>query len=310
MKVRRTLTLVTPVFNEEESIGRYYETVKDELLEQEHVAVDVLFVDDGSDDNSWRNIERLCQQDSRIKALRLSRNVGSHAAISAGLDHSESDACAVLACDLQDTPATILEMVAKWQSGADIVFGHRRQRNDGILRGLTSGVFNKLLTHHALPKGSAFASGSFLLADKNVVKAYCSMREHHCITFALMAWTGFRQEKVYYDRAPRMAGRTGWSFSRLFKALYDAFIGFSQIPIKAFLYIGLVTFVASVLLAVFSVWSYFGTPNAMPGWTSLASMIGILFGVQFLMLSVMGEYLYRIYIESMRRPRYFVAQRL
>jgi hypothetical protein len=125
-----------------------------------------------------------------------------------------------------------------------------------------------------------------------------------------MAWTGFRQEKVYYNRAPRMAGRTGWSFSRLFKALYNAFIGFSQIPIRAFLYIGLATFAASVLLAVFSVWSYFVTPNAMPGWTSLASMIGMLFGIQFLMLSVMGEYLYRIYIESMRRPRYFVAQRL
>jgi glycosyltransferase involved in cell wall biosynthesis len=310
MQTCKTLTLITPVYNEEDNLKRYYDTVKNVLLDKTHIAFNILFVDDGSLDSSWQQIEMLCQKDNRLKALRLSRNVGSHAAISAGLDHSTGDACAVLACDLQDSPETILDMVDRWQLGADIVFAHRMQRHDGYLRGRTSEVFNKLLARFAMPKGSAFASGSFLLADKQVVKAYCSMREHHCITFALMAWTGFRQEKVFYNRAPRIAGKTGWSFARLFKALYDAFIGFSQIPIKAFLYVGVLTFLASVILATYSIWSYFLNPNATPGWTSLASMIGLLFGIQFLMLSVMGEYLYRIYIESMRRPRYFVAKQI
>ena len=310
MQNRKTLTLITPVFNEEDNLSRYYDTVKNVLLDKTQISFNILFVDDGSRDKSWEKIEMLCQKDNRLKALRLSRNVGSHAAISAGLDHASSDACAVLACDLQDTPETILDMVEKWQAGADIVFAHRKQRHDGFLRGLTSDFFNKLLARFAMPKGSAFASGSFLLADKQVVQAYCSMREHHCITFALMAWTGFNQEKVFYNRAARIAGKTGWSFARLFKALYDAFIGFSQIPIIAFLYVGVVTFLLSVLLAIYSVWSYFLNPSAMPGWTSLASMIGLLFGIQFLMLSVMGEYLYRIYIESMRRPRYFIAKKL
>lgn len=310
MNSRQSVTLITPVFNEEANLDRYVETVKRVLFDSGKASFSVLFIDDGSRDSSWAKMSAICAADKRFQALRLSRNVGSHAAISAGLDHAQSDACAVLACDLQDTPETILDMVAKWQAGADIVFAHRRQRQDGYLRGLVSVWFNRLLAKYAMPKGSAFASGSFLLADRQVVNAYQTMREHHCITFALMAWTGFQQEKVFYDRAPRKAGASGWSFGRLVKALYDAFIGYSQIPIKVLLYVGIVTFALSLLLAGYSLWSYCVTPHATPGWTSLVAMIGVLFGIQFLMLSIMGEYLYRIYVESMRRPRYFIAKRI
>lgn len=308
MSARRRVTIVTPVFNEQSSLPLYIEAVREVLLTACDVDFDVLLVDDGSTDASWDLIQRACASDSRVRGLRLSRNFGAHIALCAGFDAADADAVAVLACDLQDPPETVLEFVAQWQAGADIVWGHRRERDDALWRRLVSRVFGALMRRYAMPRGSRFTTGSFLLADRKVVEAVQSMREHSRITFALVAWTGFRQEIVSYHRRRRRAGKSGWTFWRMVLTLYDAFVGFSVLPIRLTTALGIAVSLLNVPLAVYLVarW-WLGHP--LPGYTSVMLVLTVFFGTQFLLMGLIGEYLYRIYLEAVQRPLYFVASR-
>lgn len=304
---RPLITVLTPVFNEAGNLERYAETVKKVLLENSEFEFHILFVDDGSHDGSWRMIKEICQRDARYEGMRLSRNFGSHSALSAGLVRVKGDAAAVLACDLQDPPEVVLEFAHKWKAGADIVFGKRRSRDDGMFRALVSNVFYKLLARFALPRESKFTTGSFLLAGRNVLECYRQFQEHNRITFALVAWTGFEQATVEYDRQPRIAGKSGWNLGRMLKSTYDAFIGFSYLPVRMITWLGFLVFLMSISLAVYALYcKVVGSP--LPGWASLMTVMGFFFGMQFFLMSLMGEYLYRLYIEVVKRPLYFIAE--
>jgi dolichol-phosphate mannosyltransferase len=306
MSARRRVTIVTPVYNEQESLPLYAETVQRALLARTDTEYDVLFVDDGSTDDSWRLIERICAGDARFRGLRLSRNFGAHIALCAGFDAARAEAVTVLACDLQDPPETVIEFVARWKAGADIVWGHRRQREDSLWRRLASRAFGATMRNYAMPPGSRFTTGSFLLADRKVVEAVQQMREQSRITFALVAWTGFRQEIVEYDRQRRRAGTSGWTFWRMIRTMYDAFVGFSALPIRLTTALGIAISLLSIPLAIYLVASWLlGDP--LPGYTSVMLLLTVFFGIQFLLMGLVGEYLYRIYLEAVRRPLYFVA---
>lgn len=300
--------MITPVFNEQDSLPLYVDAVRDVLLESDEAEFDVLFVDDGSTDSSWDLIQRTCAADARFRGLRLSRNFGAHIALCAGFDAADADAIVVLACDLQDPPETVLEFVAQWQAGADIVWGHRREREDALWRRIVSRIFATLMRRYAMPRGSRFATGSFLLADRKVVEAVQRMREHSRITFALVAWTGFAQTTVPYHRVRRRAGKSGWTFWRMVLALYDAFVGFSVLPIRLTTALGVAVSLLNVPLAVYLVTRWWlGHP--LPGYTSVMLVLTVFFGVQFLLMGLIGEYLYRIYLEALQRPLYLVANR-
>jgi glycosyltransferase involved in cell wall biosynthesis len=269
----------------------------------------VLFVDDGSTDGTWRILEDLCQKNDQMHAIRLSRNFGSHVALTAGIDHAEGDAVATLACDLQDPPEVVLEFVERWKSGAQVVWGVRRSRTDSWLRSRISELFTILLRRFALPAGSQFATGSFLLLDRLVVECFRKFREHNRITFALVAWSGFDQASVLYDRTERIAGSSSWTASRLWKVGYDALIGFSPMPARLMTFTGLLTFIASIIATVYLVFTYFSS-DVMPGWTGLMVTITFFFGVLFMMVGIVAEYLHRIFLESTQRPLYFVSRKL
>jgi dolichol-phosphate mannosyltransferase len=266
-------------------------------------------VDDGSRDSSWAMIEQFCAQDDRFSALRLSRNFGSHAALAAGLRRAEGDAVATLACDLQDPPETILAFVEHWRQGADIVWGARRQREDAAWRRWVSAAFAAILYRFAMPAGSKFTTGSFFLIDRRVCECYRQYTEHHRITFALVAWTGFDQAVVAYDRRHRTAGRSGWTFTRMLGAMYDTFIGFSDLPIRLISWLGFGIWAASVVIIVQLLVSYF-TGDVLPGWTGVMVTMLLLFGLLFFALGLMGQYLHRIYRETTGRPVYFVAKEI
>jgi len=308
MSERRRVTVLTPVFNEEESLPRYVETVRDALLDCTDAEFDVLLVDDGSTDRSWEIIEGICAKDGRFRAIRLSRNFGAHIALCAGFDEAQGDAVAILACDLQDPAETVLEFVSKWRAGADIVWGHRRARDDALWRRLVSQLFGAVLRRYAMPAESRFATGSFLLADRKVVAAVRRMREHSRITFALVAWTGFRQEVVPYDRKRRQGGRSGWTFWRMILTMYDAFVGFSVLPIRLTTALGVTISLLNVPLAIYLVARWW-IGNPLPGYTSIMLVLTVFFGIQFLLMGMIGEYLHRIYLESTQRPLYFVTRR-
>jgi dolichol-phosphate mannosyltransferase len=279
--VKPTISIVTPIYNEEASLAVYAEAVEQQLFGDESINVEVILVDDGSGDSSWSIIEQMCVRDSRYQGLRLSRNFGAHAALSAGILNAGGDAVATLAADLQE--------------------------EDAGWRVLTSNLFFRLIRRYAMPRGSKFATGSFFLIDRRVVECFKQFPERNRITFALVAWTGFRQEVVYYDREGRSAGKSGWSFGRMLKAMYDTFIGFSEVPARLMTIVGMVTSLLSIPFSLYLVAAWWFT-DTVPGWTGLMLGVTVFFGLQFLMMGLVGEYLYRIYSEVTARPLYFISQ--
>jgi len=306
-KVLQKISIVTPVYNEELGLTDFEKQVNNSLLLNTEYDFEVLLVDDGSSDNSWQIIGDICKNNKKFKGIRLSRNYGAHLAISAGFVQAIGDAVVVLACDLQDPPEVILKFINKWQAGAKIVWGKREEREDGSWRSVASSIFTRLLSKHAMPKGSKFTTGSFLLADRKVIDCFNQFQEHNRITFALVAWTGFNQEVVNYKRTTRRFGKSKWRMADLLKAMYDTFIGFSLLPIRLITLLGAGLFILSVLLLVYFLYSwFFGHP--ILGWTSQVMISTFFFGIQFLLMGIVGEYLYRIHSEVTRRPLFFVSE--
>jgi glycosyltransferase involved in cell wall biosynthesis len=288
----------------------YAEAVTRILLCRDDLTVRVLLVDDGSTDSSWSQIEQLVRHDWRFSAVRLSRNFGAHIALAAGFDHvpAEADIVATLACDLQDPPETIERFVKEWRKGADIVWGARRTRADRAWQSAASRLLESILRRYAMPARSRFQTGSFFLIDKVILDSLRQFREHARVTFALVAWTGFEQAVVEYDRRAREGGRSGWTFGRRIATAYDVLIGFSPAPAKLLTLIGFLMLTGSLATVVYLVLTWLAR-DVQPGWTGIMATMTLCFGLLFVMLGVSFEYLYRIFVETKARPLYFVARR-
>lgn len=303
---RPTVQILTPLFNEEKSFSSFVEAVERVLISDPSVEFRCLLIDDGSTDRTWELIQQQCAASPRFRGVRLSRNFGAHAAETAGLDLCDADAVAILSADLQDPPEAILSFVEAWRNGADVVFGRRRMREDPHWRILASKVFEGLLRRVAMPKGSRFSTGGFLLMDRKVVECVRQMREANRLIFGLVAWTGFQQAVVEYDRRPRAAGHSSWSASRMVKSMYDGLIAFSgTIPRAVTLLGGFFAFIGLVAAIFFLFNAIFFSP--LPGWSTIMVLLSLFFGIVFLILGTMCEYLLRIYVETTRRPLYFIA---
>lgn len=299
--------IITPVYNEAEMLPRYFAAVQEILLSQAGYEFRFFLVDDGSRDDSWRILRDYCAVHAGFRGIRLSRNYGSHIALAAGFAEADGDAIATLPCDLQDPPEVILQFLDKWKAGAKIVWGHRKGRGDPAWRVCVSNFFFRIVQRWAMPPASKFTTGSFLLADRKVAECYRRFGETNRITFALIAWTGFDQDIVYYDRQRRAAGVSAWSISRMIRAMYDTFIGFSQVPVRFMTFLGITTSLISFVLAIY-VFLCWLTENPLRGWSSQMLMLSGFFGVQFLLMGISGEYLHRIYLEVTRRPLYLVSE--
>ena len=301
-----TVQILTPLYNEEKCFGIYIEAIERILLSRSDVEYHCLLVDDGSTDRTWELIQQQCRASPRFRGLRLSRNFGAHTAVTAGLDLCDADAVGILAADLQDPPEVVLSFVEAWRQGADAVFGRRRMREDPRWRILTSRTFEMLLRRFAMPKGSKFSTGSFLLMDNKVVECVRQMREANRLIFGLVAWTGFRQAVVDYDRRSRTAGRSNWSIGCMVKSMYDGLIGFSGTIPRAVTLLGAVFSVIGFIAALhFLLNAIFFSP--LPGWSTIMIVLSLFFGIVFMILGTICEYLLRIYVESTRRPLYFIA---
>lgn len=303
------VVVLTPVFNEQATLLLYEKTVRATLLERTDVRFEVLFIDDGSTDRSWETVRAICRADARFRGIRLARNFGSHVALSAGLNVTagDADAVATLACDLQDPPETILRFVEQWRAGAQIVWGERNTRADSFWRIASSRLFEALMRRYAMPRGSKFTTGTFLLLDRKVAQCVCQFQEQSRIVFALVAWTGFEQAVVRYDRRARTAGKSGWNVAKMFRTMYDAFIGFSSLPVRLMTLLGGLAVASAGGLSAYILYGWaFGHP--LPGWTSTMFGMAFFFGIQFLLMGLSGEYLHRIYLEVVKRPLYFLSE--
>jgi dolichol-phosphate mannosyltransferase len=268
----------------------------------------VLFVDDGSTDGTGEALAQACAGDDRLALLRLSRNFGHQAAVSAGLRHADGDLVAVIDADLQDPPAVIPAMVERWRDGYDVVYGVRRDRKEGVLTRAAYALFYRLLRRVAdidIP----LDAGDFSLMDRKVVDALNALPERGRFVRGLRSWVGFRQVGLAYERSARSAGRSKYGFGRLLALALDGLVSFSWLPLRL---ASLVGAVSAGIAAAYLAWALVARAfleRTPPGWASLVGVFVFLGGIQLVVLGIIGEYLGRVFDEVKGRPAYLVAGR-
>jgi glycosyltransferase involved in cell wall biosynthesis len=299
-------SVVVPCLDEEGSLEAFYERTSAVLEAEFGERWEMLLVDDGSTDRTHAILLELNARDPRVRGIRLSRNFGSHAAIAAGLDHVQGDVAIILAADLQDPPETIPDFVAKWREGYEIVWGARSTRDDPLLRRIFAAVFYGVVVRSALPTTPRSGSGSFCLIDRSVVDAFRRFTERNRLTFGIIAWSGFSQTQVFYERARRYSGRTKWSLAMLAKTAIDTAVSFSYMPLRLITYFGFTVSLFAFLFGVYVVVDYAAGDAEIRGWPSLMAAILFLGGAQLVTLGVIGEYVWRVAEDTKGRPLYLV----
>jgi glycosyltransferase involved in cell wall biosynthesis len=301
------LTIVVPAYNESRVLDAFHARL---LAVVDGLAVDthVLYVDDGSQDDTWARISAYCT-DARVGGLRLSRNFGKEAALTAGLDAVGEGAAVVIDADLQDPPELIPALIEPWQAGYDVVYATRSARaGESALKRLTAAAFYRVmerLSDTPLPRDT----GDFRLLSRRALDALGQLRERQRFMKGLFAWIGYRQTSIRYERDPRFAGDTKWNYWRLTQLAIEGITSFSTAPLRLATWVGLG---AAVFAFAYGLWVLakallWGDP--VRGYPTLMVVILFLGGVQLLALGVIGEYLGRNYAESKQRPLYFIAER-
>ncbi len=302
--IQPVYSVVAPVFNEEETLPHFYErmiAVMDGLGEP----FELLLVNDGSHDNSFRIMKELHERDPRVRVIDFSRNFGHQIAISAGLDYAQGQAVIIVDSDLQDPPEVIPRLVERWKNGAEVVYAQRATRiGETKFKLVTASLFYRLIrriTSVNIPRNV----GDFRLMDRRVVDALVLMREQHRFMRGLSAWVGFRQEAVLYERQERFAGQTKYPLMKMIRFSLDAITSFSHLPLQLATTFGFI--LASISLIGIIVAAFIRLfVGAIVGQASTLILVLFLGGVQLIFLGIIGEYLGRIYDEVRARPLYIV----
>jgi len=302
------ISLVIPCCNEEEVLRLTYRTLT-EAAAAWFEPIEIVFVDDGSQDDTWAILEALAAKDARIRGVRLSRNFGHQAAIGAGLEQARGKAVVILDADLQDPPRLIEEMLARWQEGADIVYAQRTRRQaESLFKRAAGHVFYRVLdrcTETPIPRDA----GDFCLLDARVVRTLRQFREQGLFWRGLRAWTGYRCAVVHFDRPGRVRGQSKYTLRKLLELGGNGLLSFSRWPLRLPLVVGTVVLLMSLSLTCLAAGHRLATSAEAP-WLFPPLLLVVLFlgAVQLFSLGVIGEYLQRIYDEVRGRPRWLVEK--
>ena len=300
------LTVVVAAYNEAQSLPLLHPRVMAALDALKGVQGRVLYVDDGSRDATWTVMRTLAANDPRVSVLRLSRNFGKEAALTAGLDRVETGAALILDADGQDPPELIGDFVREWQAGYDNVHGTRIARDgESWLKRATAHAFYRVIGH--LSKTPIPAdTGDFRLLSPRALAALRELRERHRFMKGLFGWVGFNQKALPYHREARVAGRSSFGFWKLWNFALEGITSFTTAPLRVATYIGVLTALLAFAFALYIVGKalLFGDPVA--GWPTMMTVILFLGGMQLVALGLIGEYLGRLYEESKQRPLYLV----
>lgn len=304
----KTISIVTPFFNEGSGIERYYEAIVRSMNSLREFAFEVLCVDDGSTDDTLGKLVALTQLDARFRVIELSRNFGKEAALTAGIDMAEGDAVIPIDADLQDPPELIPALVAHWQKGAEVVLARRHDRtSDSFMKRTTAGLFYRLhnrISTLKIPENV----GDFRLMDRVVVDALKRLPERQRFMKGLFAWVGFRTSVVEYTRSERMSGRTKFSPWKLWNFALEGFTSFSTAPLKIWTYVGTVGALLSFAYGAFIVLRTLIRGVDVPGYASLLTAVLFLGSLQLISVGLLGEYIARIYLEAKQRPTYVIRR--
>jgi len=302
------LSIVVPCFNEEACLRALHERLTKAAHQSVGDDYEVLLVNDGSRDGSWRVMRDLAAGDPHVVAINLSRNHGHQLALTAGLDLCGGEHVLIIDADLQDPPELLPAMLETMRSqDADVVYGVRRsRRGDTVFKRATAHGFYRLLSR-ATEVNIPLDAGDFRLMSRRALDALLAMPEQARFIRGMVAWIGFRQVPLPYDREERFAGRTKYPLKKMMRFAFDALTGFSSAPLKLASHAGLALSVGSVLLILYIGYAWLAGQN-IQGWTSLMLVVVVLGAVQMFVLALMGEYIGRLYNEAKRRPLYIVQE--
>jgi glycosyltransferase involved in cell wall biosynthesis len=308
------LAFVVPCYNEEAVLPATLERLcalltrlhMDRLV---HSDSNLLFVDDGSRDRTWELLRAAGAADARVQAVRLSRNCGHQRALLAGLLEAQADAVVSIDADLQDDLEAVVEMVAAARKGADIVYGVRRLRSsDTAFKRTTAQMYYRLLALFGVE--IVFNHADFRLMSRRAIEALGQFRESNLFLRGMVPQLGFTTTVVYYERHERLAGESKYPLRRMLSLAWEGVTSFSVVPLRFISVLGLMTCMGAVALGLWALALGLFTTRAVPGWTSTVGPLAFIGGVQLLSLGVIGEYVGKIYLETKRRPPYFVAERV
>jgi dolichol-phosphate mannosyltransferase len=302
-----SLSIVIPVYNDEEVLPELHRRLTP-VLSELSATCEIVFVDDGSRDGSFRVLRELQKTDPRVRVVRLARNFGQANAITAGLDHARNDVVVLMDSDLQDRPEDIHRLVdAMLEKDVPMAIARWISRRDNVLKLAVSRLFyvvtNRITSLKREPR-----LGVFRAMKREVIEELKAIPEKTASTMSLMFWLGFEYAIVDLQRDARYAGTSGYTLRKMLKLSFDLVFSYSLFPIQVASLLGMILSVGSLLLAVFFVIRRLVLHAVVPGWTSLIVIVLFLFGVTFLFLGIMGEYIGRIFVEAKKRPKYVVAK--
>jgi polyisoprenyl-phosphate glycosyltransferase len=294
------ISIITPAFNEEKNLPDFFVILK-EIFAPQNILWEWIIIDDGSSDNTFLAGRDIALANSSVSIYKLSRNFGSHLAISCGLNKAKGDVAVVLAADLQDPPVVILKMLDKWKEGIEIVWAVR-ETHTTLFSKLYYWLVRKMDGLKNLPSTGA----DFFLIDRKIIDIFLKFNEPNNSIFALLTWMGFKQAQIQYVKGQRKKGKSGWNLAKKIKLTVDSIISYSYAPIRAFSLIGFITTSASLLYAVLLFVKAIMGDAPVLGWTTLMIIMLVLSGIQMMMLGVLGEYLWRTLDQSRNRPPFLI----
>jgi len=306
---KRTLvSVIIPVYNEEQVIDELLSRILSLCTIHSVYHWEIIFIDDGSNDQTLQLLNGAAVKDSRIKIVQLSRNFGQQEAITAGIDFSSGDVVAIIDGDLQDPPEMIPEMLELWENGADVVYAVRQNRKESYLKRFLYSAYYRLLKWSADIK-IPLDSGDCCVMDKKVVKVLTKIPDRSRYLRGLRAWVGFQQVPFRYERQRRRAGTAKYTYRKLFLLALDGMISFSEMPLRLGMLIGLLLVILSLAYAIFLViWAICSWETRPKGFATIMMALSFLSGIQLLVMSLLGEYIIRIFKESKTRPLYVVTR--
>ncbi len=302
---KQKLSVVVPVYFNSETLEMLHSRLIEVERANPEMDMEIVFVDDGSGDNSYEIIQKIAVQNPGVIAVRLSRNFGSFVACLAGLTRATGDSAVIISADLQDPPELISEMFQKWKEGVEVVMAVRSQRKEKFLKIFLANMYYRAFRFF-ISKDMPKTGFDFVLIDRKVTEVLTKIQEKNTTLMGLILWTGFSRAEIPYTRMEREYGKSRWTFVKKFNYFLDSIMAFSKFPIRVFSVMGLILFVMSCMGVVYIIVGKILGLMTVPGWPSLMAVMLMLFGIVFFALGVIGEYVWRNLEESRQRPLFIV----
>lgn len=306
----KKISVVVPMYYEEAVVEECYKRTKAVLNSLENYEHEIIFVNDGSLDNTLPLLEEIAKNDTNVKVISFSRNFGHQAAVTAGLKYTTGDCTMIIDSDMQDPPELLTDMLKLWEEGNEVIYAKRKiRKGESKFKLFTAKMFYKVLNGLSdveIPKDT----GDFRLADKKVIEVINSLPEHNKFLRGLFSWVGFKQVPFEYERQERFAGKTKYPLKKMLKLAGDGIISFSTKPLRLIGGLGVVSIFISIILLIYTLISYIFASDIEAGWTSMMVAITFFAGVQLISIWMMSEYIARIYDDTKKRPEYIINKKI